>query len=138
MRSGRKGYKMFLGTFEPSVLEKRRLVLPKKIRAEIKGERVVLTIGFEKCIFGFEEASWNSVVAPELSKPFFSDSEARNMRRKLGMNAAVTTLDAQGRMVIPEHMMQYAGITNNVIMIGAGDHFEMWNRDIFKEYSEHL
>lgn len=129
---------MFLGTYEPSVLEKRRVVLPKKIRSEIQGDRVVLTIGFENCIFGFAEKAWEEVVRPELDKPFFSDANARQMRRKLGMNASLVTLDSQGRVVVPEHMMSYAGIANEIIMIGAGDHFELWNKKAWEEYSKNI
>lgn len=129
---------MFLGTYEPSLLEKRRLALPKKIRNEINGERVVLTVGFEECIFGFDETAWNEVVKPELEKPFFSDREARNMRRKMCMNATIIPIDIQGRIVITEPMMSYATITAEIVIIGAGDHFELWNKKKWQEYASEL
>lgn len=129
---------MFLGTFKPSVVGRGRIALPKKIREELKSKRVVLTIGFETCVFGFSEEAWNEVVRPELEKPFFSDAAARNMRRKMGMNAMIAALDSQGRVVVPDSMLLYAGIENNITLIGAGDHFELWDTNKWKSYAENL
>lgn len=117
---------MFLGTYRPKLIGERRIALPKKVRKEIKGKKIVLTIGFEKCIFGFNEKDWEEIVKPELSRPLFSDTEGRDLRRKMCMEAMVVELGAQGRFVIPEAMMKYAGIKNKLTLIGAGDHFEIW------------
>ena len=58
---------MFLGTYDATVIGRNRLAMPAKIRKEIEGKRVVLTVGFEECIFGFRENDWEVVVKPELS-----------------------------------------------------------------------
>ena len=125
---------MFLGTYNPNLIGKGRIALPKKIRNELVGERLVLTIGFEKCIFGFSEKSWEEIVKPELSRPLFSDAEGRNLRRKMCMEAMVITLDSQGRFVIPEGMIRYASLGDNLTIIGAGDHFEIWNNETWNNY----
>lgn len=130
---------MFLGTFEPNLIGKGRLALPKKIREELGSQRMVLTIGFEKCVFGFKEKDWEEVVKPELSRPLFSDSQGRDLRRKMCVNAIVVELDSQGRFVIPENMMKFAGIADGkVTVIGAGDHFEIWNSTIWQKYFQGL
>lgn len=128
--------KMFLGTYEPNLIGKGRIALPKKIRNEIKGERIVLTIGFDKCIFGFNEGDWDQTVGPELSRPLFSDSEGRDLRRKMCMEATVMSLDSQGRFVIPEKMLAYANIKDKLTVIGAGDHFEIWDDKSWSDYSK--
>jgi MraZ protein len=125
---------MFLGTYQPNLIGKGRIALPKKIRNELAGERMVLTIGFEKCIFGFSEKDWGEIVKPELSRPLFSDSEGRKLRRKMCMEAAVVNLDSQGRFIMPEAMMAFAGIKENLTLIGAGDHFEIWDSVNWKQY----
>lgn len=127
---------MFLGTYEPNLIGKARIALPKKIRNELVGERLVLTIGFEKCIFGFSEKTWEEIVAPELSRPLFSDAEGRRLRRKMCMEAIVLTLDSQGRFVIPEKMTRYAEIDQALVIVGAGDHFEIWDEDSWQKYLE--
>lgn len=125
---------MFLGTYKPNLLEKGRIALPKKIRNELEGERVVLTVGLEECIFGFSEKGWEEIIKPELLKPLFSDKQARDLRRKMCMEAEVVNLDSQGRFVIPDQMREYAGIKDKIVLIGAGDHFEIWGEEKWREY----
>ncbi|MGB9911179.1 MAG: division/cell wall cluster transcriptional repressor MraZ [Microgenomates group bacterium] len=124
---------MLLGTYQPSLIGKNRLVLPGKIRKEIKGKKIVLSVGLDECIFGFEEKVWEQVTAVDLSRPI-SDEEGRKLRRQLCMNAEVINLDSQGRFVIPEKMMEYAGIKEEIVLIGAGDHFEIWDKKKWENY----
>lgn len=124
---------MLLGTYYPTLIGKNRLVLPGKLRKEIKGKKIVLSVGLDKCIFGFEEKMWEQVTAADLSRPI-SDEEGRKLRRRLCMNAEVVNLDSQGRFVIPEKMMEYAGVGSEITLIGAGDHFEIWASNIWESY----
>lgn len=126
---------MLLGTYKPKLIGERRIALPGKIRREIGGKKIVLTIGFEKCILGFEEKKWEEVTASDLSRPL-SDSEGRELRRKMFAGAAVVKLGVQGRFVIPERMAKYAGIREEVTLIGAGDHFEIWDPLSWQKYKE--
>jgi len=129
---------MFLGTYQPNLIGKGRIALPKKIRNELSGERIVLTIGFEKCVFGFNEKNWEEIIKPELSRPLFSDAGGRDLRRKMCMEATILTLDSQGRFVIPDKMLDYAGVKESLTLIGAGDHFEIWDSQSWKSYQEKL
>lgn len=125
---------MFLGTFEPNILENNRIALPKKIRDELGGDNLILTIGFDNCIFGFTEKEWLGITSIELSKPLFSDKSGRDLRRKMCASAVKINLDAQGRFILPDNMSEYANIKNALVVIGAGDHFEIWNKDNWEEY----
>lgn len=128
---------MFLGTYKPKLIDERRIALPGKIRKEIKGKRIVLAIGFEKCILGFEEKKWEEVTAADLSRPL-SDSEGRDLRRRMFMGATVIELGAQGRFVIPQMMANYGGIKKEITLIGAGDHFEIWDQKKWETYRTQL
>ncbi len=124
---------MFLGTFKPNLIGKGRISLPKKIRNEIKGKRIILSVGFEKCLFGFEEKTWNSATMADLTRPL-SDPEGRRLRRQLCAQAAIIELDNQGRLVIPEELLNYSVIKEEVLIIGAGDHFEIWSPEEWRKY----
>lgn len=127
---------MFLGSFTPNLMDKGRIALPKKIREELGSSRLILTVGFEKCIFGFTERMWEEVTRPELSRPLFSDKEGRDLRRKMYSEAVNIELDSQGRCILPKNMMEFAGIINELIVLGAGDHFEIWNKTLWEEYRD--
>ena len=128
---------MFLGTYQPNLIGKGRISLPKKIRNELKSKRMVLAIGFEDCILGFEEKKWEEVTAADLARPL-SAPLGRELRRKMCMNAIVISLDSQGRFVIPDAMTKYAGIKEDLTLIGAGDHFEIWSQDHWDKYRQKL
>lgn len=125
---------MFLGSFEPNLMDKGRIALPKKIREELGSSRLILTIGFEKCIFGFTEKMWEEVTKPELERPLFSDKEGRDLRRKMYSEAVNIELDSQGRCVIPKGMLDFADVVDQLVVIGAGDHFEIWSKKHWEEY----
>lgn len=124
---------MLLGTYEPNLIGKNRLALPVKLRNEIKGNRLVLSRGFEDCILGFEEKKWQEVTAPDLAKPL-SDPQGRDLRRKMFSQAEVVELDSQGRLVVPENLAGKEGLDETIAVIGAGDHFEIWNSKKWEEY----
>lgn len=128
---------MLLGTFEPNLIGKNRLGLPAKLRKEIKGDRVVLAIGFEDCILGFEEEKWQEATAADLAKPL-SDPQGRDLRRKMFSQAEVVELDSQGRIVVPETLVSGEVFKGGIIVIGAGDHFEIWNKGKWEEYRKRL
>lgn len=129
---------MFLGTFEPNLLDKGRIAMPKKIRDELGRRKFIFTIGFEKCIFGFDEKTWTEVTKTELTRPLFSDKEGRDLRRKMCAQAVYVDIDVQGRCVIPQHMLDYAQIKSELFIIGAGDHFEVWSKELWIEYKNVL
>jgi MraZ protein len=128
---------MLLGTYKPTSIGKNRLLLPIRLRKEIVGNKLVLSVGFEDCILGFEEKKWEEVTAADLSRPL-SDAKGRDLRRKMCMNAITINLDSQGRFVIPETMAKYASVEENITVIGAGDHFEIWNSKIWEDYQKKL
>ena len=124
---------MLLGTYEPTLIGKNRLALPKKLRKEISGDRLVLAIGFEKCILGFEEKKWEEATAVDLATAL-SDKQGRDLRRKMFSQAEVVELDSQGRIVVPESLTSDRELKEEIVVIGAGDHFEIWNKKQWEYY----
>ena len=117
---------MFLGSFRPSFdLNSRRIALPKKIREYLATNEIILSFGFEKCIFGFDTQAWQSQSEKQLDRPI-TDRASRDIRRFFFATAEHIRLDDQGRFVIPSQLLEYAEVKNPII-IGAGDHFEIWN-----------
>ena len=124
---------MFLGSYKPSFDPKsRRIALPKKIREYLKTNEIVLSFGFEKCIFGFDNIAWEKESASQLEAPI-TDQRSRDIRRFLFANAERLALDEQGRFVIPLHLLEYAEVREPVV-IGSGDHFEIWESAKWQEH----
>ncbi len=126
---------MFLGTFAPKILGSWQMVLPAKLRNALGSDRAIITTGFDKCIYGFAVEDWKRITDQEvLNKPLFSE-EGRRIRQRMFAAALEVDLDDQGRFVIPEGLRDYAGLKENLAVIGAGDHFEIWDKDEWDKLS---
>lgn len=125
---------MFLGEYYTNFTGQGRVVLPRKIRQELGDEKeIILSRGFERCIWGFARQSWEKEAEKQLEAPI-TDPAARDLRRYLFSAAEIVGLDEQGRFVIPRALLEYADLKEGVTIIGAGDHFEIWDREIWKKY----
>ena len=127
---------MLFGEYYPSISDKNRTNLPKKIRENVAGIEIVLSKGLSvKCIFGFAKEEWEQTAKQELTKPL-SDPEAQKIRRQLFGGTSIVELDEQGRFVIPDNLLAYAGINEHIVIVGAGDHFEVWDKKTYEANNE--
>lgn len=126
---------MFLGEYKHNLTKGNRLALPSKIRGEIETNEIVLARGFEACILGYQKSTWEEISKTELTKPV-SEVEARRIRRQLFSGAILIEIDQQGRVVVPKNLLTYAKIENEAVVIGAGDHFEIWEKSVWQRYQE--
>lgn len=125
---------MFLGEYQPNITEGNRIALPKKLREQITGSQVILSKGFEKCIFLYDSKDWVSEWQKQVENPI-TDYKTRELKRYIFSAAVEVELDEQGRFVIPQSLKKYAGIDLEVVVIGAGDHVEIWDKS---EWQSHL
>jgi MraZ protein len=129
--------KMFLGEYQPNLTDGSRLALPKKLREQILGDEVVLSRGFEKCIFVYDKQDWINESQKQVDNPI-TDLRTRDMRRYMFAGASDSKLDSQGRIVVPTNLLTYAGLEKNITVIGAGDHIEIWNTENWNSYFDNV
>ena len=124
---------MFLGEYQPNITAGERLALPKKLREQVRSNAVILTRGFEECVLGYNPDDWReeALKQEELS---ISDAKTRKLKRYLYSQAAEVSFDKQGRFIVPVPLKTYARLGESVTVIGAGDHFEIWNSGLWKEH----
>ncbi len=124
---------MFLGEYNTKFSGHGRIILPKKFRGELSGsKKIILSRGFEGCIWGYSIKKFTGEAEKQL---LISATEegARYIRRYLFSGAEETLLDSQGRFVISKRLLEHAEIKEEVILIGAGDHFEVWKPQKWNE-----
>lgn len=124
---------MFLGTYYTKFTGKGRLVLPKKFRAELATENsIILSRGFEGCIFGFSKKDWEEMAHLQIQTSV-TDEKGRDIRRLFFSAAELVDLDKQNRFVVPDSLLNFAGIKESATIVGAGDHFEVWSDKKWQE-----
>lgn len=125
---------MFLGEYQTRFTGRGRIILPKIMRDEVGREKVIiLSRGFECCIFGFSKKGFEKEARKQLEISA-TEERARYLRRYLFSGSATAELDGQGRFIIPSTLLTYAKVGEEVVIVGAGDHFEIWNKSFWKKH----
>lgn len=124
---------VFFGEYQVSVTGGGRVVLPKKIREILNEDQFVITKGFNSCLAGYNKHDWERR-AKELMSVSLLDKENLEKRRFLFSSAVYVETDEQGRFVLPKHLAAGISISSKVTIIGVGDHFELWNPDMWQTY----
>lgn len=122
----------FIGEFAHAVDEKGRLAIPAKFRLRFK-EGAVVTRWLERSLAVFPTTRF-AELQERVAKLPLSDRNARQFIRFLASGAHDDEPDAQGRIVVPQHLRDYAGIANEAIVVGANDHLEIWSPKSWREY----
>ena len=124
---------MFVGEYTPRLDDKGRLTLPAKIRAALEEDVVVLTKGQENCIAVYPQAEFRRVAAQLHAR---GRGEAnRIMIRQLASGADEQPVDGQGRISVNTGLRGYARLDRACTVIGAIEHFEIWDAAAWTAYS---
>lgn len=116
---------MFSGQYQHAIDEKGRLTLPAKLRAAL-ATGFVVTRGLDGCLFAFPQEEWSSLAA-RLTAMSVGDAKARQVARFFFSGACDCMPDKQGRVLLPAHLREYAGIDGEAIVTGMGNRLEIWS-----------
>ncbi len=125
---------MFLGEFTHSIDDKGRLTIPAKFRGELAAGLVV-TRGFDQNLVVYTLAGWKDLAARIAAKPV-TDPGMRAFRRRVFSGAVDLEPDRQGRILIPDYLRDFAGITNEVVIAGMFDYLELWSSEAWASERE--
>lgn len=126
---------MFLGEYEHTIDAKGRMAVPARFRTQLD-RGAVISKGMGSCLSVYTMQRWEEK-STELAEGKTSD-ELRDFERRLYPSANEVELDGQGRLVIQAKLRAYAGLGNEVSVVGVRDHFEIWDRAIWQKYQERL
>jgi MraZ protein len=123
---------VFVGTFEHSLDEKGRLVLPATFRGDLAPGGFVGQL--DRCL-----GVWTPDGFEDLVSRLNERVKAREVNpmslRALTANAADVKPDGQGRIFIPQRLRDFAGIGREAVVIGAYERIEVWDRARWAEAS---
>ena len=121
------------GEYKHSIDAKGRLAMPPKLRDEL-GERFTVTKGLDGCLAVYPEKEWESL--EDRIRALGNGEKARRVKRYYFANAFDAQLDAQGRILIPAGLREFADLQKDVVVIGQLDHAEIWNSEKWRVYNE--
>ena len=126
---------MYLGQYQTKFTGKGRVILPKSVR-KLAGNRIVLKKGLDGCVEGYSLSDWEKQNQNRFE--LTQDRQDRFKNRFYLASMELVELDSQGRFVIPPDMRKFSSIGDRVVIIGAGNHFEIWDFGIWKAHIKEI
>jgi len=129
---------MFMGEYSHSLDKKGRIIVPSSFRqvlTEKYEDKFVITRGLDNCLSVYPPDEWKEIEL-KLSKLPITNKNARVLKRFLTSGAIECVLDKQGRIMIPQNLRSYAGITHDVVLIGVSEKIEIWSKENWQTHSK--
>ena len=120
---------MLFGGYQHTVDKKGRIFIPSKLRDEL-GEAFIICRGIygKRCLCVYSNEEWNRLVEKIGTLPSTKSSE---VKRFLYDGAFTVECDAQGRILIPNVLREYASLENDAHIIGMDTNLEIWNTELW-------
>ncbi len=125
--------KEFIGEYRFNMDSKGRITLPARYREEL-GEGFYVTKGFDGCLSIYDSENWK-VFKDKLMGYSDTSSHARFVKRTFLSGVDKPVPDKQGKILISLSHREYAGLSKEVVILGAGDHIEIWNQEAWTAYN---
>jgi len=134
----------FKGSYKYTIDHKGRVNIPAKFRRSIPAkfrrstastshDLYVITRGLEGCLFVYPAEEWERV-EQKLQNLSFTQKSHRLFGRYLLSNASDVQLDRQGRITIPQNLLELAEIKKDVLIIGVLERIEIWDPEVHQKY----
>jgi MraZ protein len=118
---------MFLGEYELRIDHKGRVAIPARFRDAFRAG-LVLSRGFDKCLIVYTMAEWERVADELVSLPV-TQLNPRRIARFTFSGAFDLEPDRQGRIILPPALRQYAGVNDEVVIVGSYSHLQIWSKE---------
>ena len=116
----------FFGSYQHSLDDKGRLMIPSRYRDLLAGSGAVITQGFDKCLAVMTEEHFGQVYR-QIEELNLIDPNARLLRRIILGNAYPVEVDKIGRILVPQGLRGFLEIEAEAIIVGQGSFFEIWH-----------
>ena len=123
---------MFMGEYNHTIDTKGRMIIPAKIREQL-GDLCIVTKGLDDCLAIYTQEAWKKI-SDALQSQSSTKASVRALKRFVFGSAA----DKQGRVLIPVALREYASLDKQAVIVGAGDHVEIWSREKYDYYDDQV
>ena len=126
---------MFKGTYNHRIDPKGRLPVPAAFRRALAegGSVDLVATPLDQCVACYPRQEWEKLEAQLAALPAFS-RQVKALTRMLASRAVDCSLDVQGRILLPSALRAPAGLTQDVLVVGVLNRFEVWAPDAWSEF----
>ena len=126
------------GSFARSLDEKQRVAVPKRLCEDFGDSELTsffVAPGTDKSLVLYSPAGFDRL-ARKIAKKSSNRVEVRNYKRLFYARAERVELDAQGRIRLPERLIEFASLGRDVVLAGVHDHVEIWDAKAWSVFLE--
>ena len=127
---------MFLGMSENAVDEKGRLTIPARFRPLLE-QGAYVTQGFDQNLMIMLSADFEAIY-DRINQMSITDPSIRQLRRFLFGRAEKLEIDRVGRILLPQALRNYAQLAQTAMVVGVGEHIEIWSLENWQRQDEAL
>lgn len=127
----------FRGQYEHSLDSKDRLTVPARFREDLT-DRPVVVKGPDTCLWLMPEQAFDSLSEQYIEPHSPFSNNARKLRRLFNSGASECEIDSAGRIRIPRHLAESAGLDGACAVIGAGAYLEIWSAAAWQAENDRL
>lgn len=124
---------VLIGEYQHNIDAKGRLIMPAKFRPDL-GQQFIVTRGLDGCLFGFPQESWNNLQEKLKQLPLVK-KDARKFTRFFYSAATEVEIDKQGRINLPNNLLEFAKIDKECRVIGVSDRIEIWSSELWNDFA---
>ncbi len=117
----------FYGEYTQVIDAKNRVFIPAKFR-DVLSERIYITRNVDGCLTVYSEDMWEELAEKIRAIP--SSNGGSKIARFVFSMTADAKCDSQGRVVIPQQLVEFASLQKDIYVIGVGDHIEIWDKSL--------
>ena len=126
---------MFIGKYYFKLQDKGRISLPKKFRQQ--SDQWIVTRGLDGCLFIFKADSFQQEIS-KLANRSFTKQAHRDLVRIMTNEAVELTADNNGRINLPDYLIDYAQLNKKLVVVGSYNRIEVWDQDHYHRYMNQL
>ncbi len=125
---------MLYGEYQHSIDKKGRVFIPSKLRDEL-GDSFMICRGIDgkRCLCVYSLAEWEKLDERIRQLP---NTKSSAVKRFLYAGSTKLECDAQGRVLIPQNLRDYAELEGEAYILGMSTYLEIWNSDAWRHESE--
>lgn len=125
----------FIGEFPSTVDTKGRFLLPMGLKKQIPVKEQALFVvhrGIEKLLVVYTKKEWDRISEDVNTLNLFVE-ENREFIRKFHRGATVLELDNTNRLLVPQQLLEYAGIDKDIVLYTYANRIEVWSQREFNK-----
>lgn len=114
-------------------------MLPKGLKEQLgENANYGFVIGrdvFSKCLVLYAKETWKDVTKQLSGLNRFVEKNVQFLRR-FSSGATAVSLDNQGRLMIPGHLVEFANMSKDLLITSIGDRMEVWDKKTYNDFMD--